>query len=160
MLIANMKKFSFILLSLMMSSGCSYFFNREAEPVVRSVEVNLTVATQVNPDAEDNSQPVRICIIETRRAGWLPQQLYEGRICEGLSAAADVINFEQYILAPGQKKTYKTINQDDDNGSRWVIVGAEFQRGIGRYSLIEKRIPQDGEFKIDVVAEKTSLTFL
>jgi len=114
----------------------------------------------VNPDAEDNSQPVRICIIETRRAGWLPQQLYEGRICEGLSAAADVINFEQYILAPGQKKTYKTINQDDDNGSRWVIVGAEFQRGIGRYSLIEKRIPQAGEFKIDVVAEKTSLTFL
>ncbi|KOC88572.1 hypothetical protein NG42_16130 [Winslowiella iniecta] len=144
----------------MMNTGCSYFSGRATEQEPWTVEVKLTVAQQVNPDAADNPQPVRICIIETRRAGWLPQQLYEGRICEGLSASADVVNFEQYILAPGQTKTYKTINQDYDSGSRWVIVGAEFQRGIGKYSLIERHIPPDGDFKIDVVAENTSLTFL
>lgn len=160
MLIANMRKFSFILLALMINTGCSHFFDRATEQETRSIAVNLSVAKQVNPDMANNSQPVKICIIETRRAGWLPQQLYEGRICEGLSASADVVNFEQYILAPGQKKTYRTVSHDYDSGSRWIIVGAEFQRGIGEYSLIEKIIPPDGDFKIDVVAEYTALTFL
>lgn len=144
----------------MINTGCSHFFDRATEQEARSIEVSLSVAKQVNPDMANNSQPVKICIIETRRAGWLPQQLYEGRICEGLSASADVVNFEQYILAPGQKKIYRTISHDYDSGSRWILVGAEFQRGIGEYSLIEKIIPPDGDFKIDVVAEYTALTFL
>ncbi|WP_259005444.1 type VI secretion lipoprotein TssJ [Serratia sp. AKBS12] len=159
MLAVSIKRGLLVLL-LFSQIGCSSFISSESRNRSQIIEVGLSTAWQVNPDKYQSSQPVKICVIETRRAGWLPPRLYEGRICSDLSNSADIINYEVYILAPGQNKTYRTSVEVAGKFSRWIVVGAEFRRGIGEYSLIEKVVEPGSDFKMDINAENTSLTVL
>lgn len=159
MLAVSMKKCLLVLL-LFSSVGCSGFFSRDTHEKPKVIEVKLSAGWLVNPDKMQSSQPVKICIIETRRAGWLPPRLYEGNVCGDLSNSADIVNYESYILAPGQSRTYLSNIIGEEKYSRWVVVGAEFQQGLGEHSLIELMVDSKSDFKIEVSAENTSLTVL
>ncbi|HHB1427592.1 TPA: hypothetical protein ACOQZT_003202 [Serratia odorifera] len=149
-----------LVLLLFFNVGCSSFISRESRDRPQIIEVGLSTGWQVNPDNYQSSQPVKICVIETRRAGWLPPKLYEGKICSELSGSADIVNYEVYILAPGQSRTYRTSINGAGKYSRWIVVGAEFRRGVGEYSLVEKAVEPGSDFKMDITAENTSLTVL
>lgn len=149
-----------LVLLLFSNVGCSSFISRESRERPQIIEVGLTTGWQVNPDQYQSSQPVKICVIETRRAGWQPPGLYEGKICSGLSNLSDVINYEIYILAPGQSRIYRSSSNSAGKFSRWIVVGAEFRRGVGAASLIEKAVEPGSDFKMDISAENTSLTVL
>ncbi|WP_261435519.1 type VI secretion lipoprotein TssJ [Serratia ficaria] len=149
-----------LVLLLFFNVGCSSFISHESRERSQVIEVGLSTGWQVNPDKYQSSQPVKICVIETRRAGWLPPGLYEGKICSDLSNSYDIVNYDVYILAPGQNRTYRTRVNGTGKLSRWIVVGAEFRRGVGEYSLIEKVVEPGSDFKMDVTAENTSLTVL
>lgn len=159
MSVINIRRWSVISLVLL-TSGCSLFSSGTTQRPEQAVEIQLNTSWRVNPDKDNDSQPVKICIIETRRSGWLPPGLYEGKICSNLSGSADIVTFENYIMAPGQRRVYRTSTQQFDNYTRWIVIGAEFQKGVGEYSLIEKMIVPGADFKMEIMAENTSLTIL
>ncbi|MEW5561976.1 hypothetical protein AB1287_17300 [Enterobacter asburiae] len=149
-----------ILVLLFLTVSCSSFFSEETEQKSHNIEITLFTEWNVNQNEFSVSQPVKLCVIEVRRAGWLPARLYEGRICSEPSDAVDVINYESYIVAPGQKRIYQAAYPTGAINPRWILIGAEFQQGIGARSLIEKEIKPGEDFKLNVVVEKTSLTVL
>jgi len=158
MLVVNFYR-AILVFTTLLISGCSFFSSGKAS-YEQVVEVKINTGLNVNPDRNNRPQPVKVCIIETRRAGWLPPGVYKGEICSGLSGLTDIVTFENYIMAPGQSRTYRTTAQLPELYTRWIVIGAEFQKGVGEYSLIEKMIVPDGNFKMEIMAENTSLTVL
>jgi len=148
-----------ILVLLFFNVSCSQFFFDKENVQPKRCEIKVTASRDINPDERNNSQPVRVCIIESKRAGWQPPHLYEGVICSDLTSTADVVNHETYIIAPGQNRLYRTTCPNSETRPRWIIIGAEFQQGIGAHSVIEKEIPAENSI-IHVAVEKTSLISL
>ncbi|MHC9060932.1 type VI secretion lipoprotein TssJ [Pantoea sp. y20] len=149
-----------ILVLLFFNVSCSQFLSDNENLQPKLCEIKVTASRNINPDESNISQPVRVCIIETRRAGWRPPYLYKGEICSNLAGNTEVINHEVYIIAPGQNRSYRTTCPENDTQPRWTIIGAEFQQGIGAHSVIEKEIPVAENSIIHVAVENTSLISL
>lgn len=146
-----------ILVLLFFNVSCSQFFSEKESVQPKQCEIKVTASREVNLDDRNHSQPVRVCVIESKRSGWLPPQLYEGVICSGLTSDTDIINYETWIIAPGQNRLYRTTCPENNTQPRWIIIGAEFQQGIGAHSVIEKEIPTTEDSIINVFVEKASL---
>ncbi|WP_336768918.1 type VI secretion system lipoprotein TssJ [Pantoea endophytica] len=149
-----------ILVLLFFNVSCSQFFSEKEIVQPKKCEIKVTASREVNPNDRNIAQPVRVCVIESKRAGWLSPHLYEGVICSGLASDTDIINHETWIIAPGQNRLYRTTCPESDTQPRWIIIGAEFQQGIGARSVIEKEIPTAEDSIIHVFVEKTSLITL
>lgn len=64
-----------VFINFLLISGCSQFFAREKEEYVQLIEVQLNASDHINPNVKGDAQPVKICVIETRKAGWSPSGL-------------------------------------------------------------------------------------
>ncbi|MBN5285020.1 type VI secretion lipoprotein TssJ, partial [Serratia ureilytica] len=69
------------LLAVGMLGGCSWFSHDEAADAgrrLRFIDVEVTANDNVNPNAAGEAQPVKVCVIETNRSGWMPEGIGDG----------------------------------------------------------------------------------
>ena len=47
---------------------------------LRFIDVEVTANDNVNPNAAGEAQPVKVCVIETNRSGWMPDGIGDGAL--------------------------------------------------------------------------------
>ncbi len=122
------------------------------------ITVLLSLGKNVNPSKYWVAQPLKICIYETTYEEWTPARLYEGIVCQNTQISTEVIKYEQYILTPGEKRTYHSIKPVGQ--LRWIFVGAEFQRDPATNRMIKNKVLPNEGLDITVYADNTVLNVI
>lgn len=130
------------LLAVGMLSGCSWFSHDEAADTgrrLRFIDVEVTANDNVNPNAAGEAQPVKVCVIETNRSGWMPDGIGDGA-CRETAPSEGALSRHQSILQPRETLRYRF--EVPAGQERWVVVGAEFQQISGGLPLAEQNRPR------------------
>lgn len=145
-----------ILAGCALLSGCGGFSSApEIPPLQRQIDVQLHATQAINPGANGQAQPVKICIIETRLEGWSPPGLYHGTPCSGINPDNEVISINQYILAP--LETRHSLRDVPYSQERWLIIAAEFQHAGTGTALIQLKSDAFTDFKPVIRVEGNTL---
>jgi type VI secretion system protein VasD len=106
--------------------GCSWFSSDpEIPPQQRRIDLRVMAAPHINPGANGQAQPVKLCVIELNNEGWSPPGLYQGTLCSGINTGAEVVSVTEYILAPSEERQY--LRDVPFEQERWWAIAAEFQ---------------------------------
>lgn len=153
------KSFFPALLGWVLLSGCSWFsFGPESPPQKRQLNVQINATQHINPGANGQAQPVKICVIETNLDGWSPPELYRGTPCGGISTGDKVISVSQYILAP--LETHQYLREVPFDQDRWLVIAAEFQNmGEGK-NFMQLKSGARTDFKPVIFVDGSTLTLL
>lgn len=140
-------------------SGCSWF-SHGAQPVeartTRVIDVDVIAGANANPDVAGRSQPVKICVIESSRPGWIPEGVASGNPCRRDTASAEEILSQNHsILRPKERMHYHF--EVPMHQPRWIVIGAEFQHVKGTSPLTEYTSPAKADSAIKVTVGATSL---
>lgn len=140
-------------------SGCSWFSSAPEIPApLRRIDLQINATSSINPGANGQAQPVKICVIETNLDGWSPPELYQGTPCSGISTGDKVISVSQYILAPMETRQY--LREVPVDQERWLVIAAEFQSmGEGK-NLMQLKSGARSDFKPVVLVDGSTLTLL
>lgn len=107
-------------------TGCSWFSSDpEIVPQQRRIELRVVTAPQINPAANGQAQPLKLCIVELNSEGWSPPGLYQGTPCSGITVGAEVVSVTEYMLAPSEERQY--FREVPFEQERWWTIAAEFQ---------------------------------
>lgn len=156
----NCVRLFILLLLTFLNSGCYSFFRGggDVRQEKNTIAIMLETGADVNPDREYQAQPIKVCVIDSLKAGWIPPRAFEGSVCSDIPVTVDITGSEQYILAPGVRKEYNaSLN---DGKAHWFIIGAEFQQGSVVKSLVEYPVEKNTDAKVRVFIDKTSLTVI
>lgn len=147
------------LLAVGMLSGCSWFSHEEVRDMghrLRYIDVEVTATYNVNLNVAGEAQPVKVCVIETNRPGWMPEGISYGALCRETPTSEGVLSRHQSILQPRETLRYRfEVPAEQD---RWIVVGGEFQQISGVMPLAEKNSPAQANSKIKVMVGMTSLS--
>lgn len=148
-----------ILAGCILLSSCSWFSSApKIPPQQRQISLQLNAAQSINPGANGQAQPVKICVIETNLDGWSPPGQYQGTPCSGISTGDKVISVSQYILAPLDTRQYqREIPYDQE---RWLVIAAEFQNMSGGKNPIQLKSEARSDFNPVVLVDGSTLTLL
>lgn len=142
-------------------SGCSGFSHTAIPEDIRThrvIDVAISASEKINPNAAGQAQPVKVCVIEANKAGWMPDGLRDGTPCRDSLLSDGALGLTTSILQPNETLRYRfTIPADQE---RWMVIGAEFQQVNGGVPLIEQFSPVLVDSKIRVMAENTSLSVM
>ena len=83
---------------------------------------------QREPECGREAQPVKVCVIETNRSGWMPDRIGDGA-CRETAPSEGALSRHQSILQPRETLRYRF--EVPAGQERWVVVGAEFQQISG-----------------------------
>lgn len=140
-------------------SGCSWFSSApEIPPQQRRIGLQINASQSINPGANGQAQPVKICVIETNLDGWSPPELYQGTPCNGISTSDKVISVNQYILAPLETRQY--LREVPFDQERWLVIAAEFQNMSGGKNPIQLKSDARTDFNPVVLVDGSTLTLL
>lgn len=140
-------------------SGCSWFSQDPSQEMtnrMRSIDVDVTAGADANPNAAGQAQPVKVCVIETTRPGWIPEGVSDGAPCRDAPLTEGVLSRNQSILQPKETRRYRfevPVGQE-----RWIVIGAEFQQISGVLPLAEQKSPALAYSQIKVMVGMTSLS--
>lgn len=148
--------FIFSVFFLFSLTGCNLLPSIPGKKSNDTIVINLNMGSSINPGHDGVAQPLKVCLYETTSGEWVPEQLYEGFICQKPSATENVIKYEQYILLPGEKKIYRSQKPSDQ--LRWYLVGAEFQRSGASERIIKSKVLPRQNLDITVYADNTDLS--
>ena len=115
-----------------MLSGCSWFSHDEAADTgrrLRFIDVEVTANDNVNPNAAGEAQPVKVCVIETNRSGWMPDGIGDGAPCRETAPSEGALSRHQSILQPRETLRYRF--EVPAGQERWVVVGRNFSKSAG-----------------------------
>ncbi|KLE39527.1 type VI secretion-associated protein [Serratia sp. TEL] len=149
------------LLAVGMLGGCSWFSHDEAADAgrrLRFIEVEVTANDNVNPNAAGEAQPVKVCVIETNRSGWMPEGIGDGAPCRETAPSEGALSRHQSILQPRETLRYRF--EVPAGQERWVVVGAEFQQISGVLPLAEQKSPAQADSQMKVMVGMTSLSIV
>lgn len=148
-----------VLVGWVLLGGCSWFSSApEIPPQQRQITLQLNATPSINPGANGQAQPVKICVIEASVEGWSPPGLYQGTPCGDITTSDKVVSVNQYILAPAQTRLYRREVPFDQE--RWLVVAAEFQRTGEGKNLIQLKASARTDFNPVVQVDGTTLTWL
>lgn len=148
-----------ILIGWALLSGCSWFSSApEIPPQQRQIALQLNAAPGINPSANGQAQPVKVCIIETNLDGWAPPGLYQGTPCTDITIGGEVISVSQYILAPLETRRY--LREVPFDQERWLVIAAEFQDASKGKNLMQLKSAARTDFNPVVNVDGSSLTLL
>lgn len=151
-----LKRTTWGILPIIFLSSCGSH-NKQA-PTTRLVDVVITTGHNVNLNAEMQAQPIKICIIEVNRPGWLPEGTGDGVPCREGHKSEEILGREQRIFQPNETQHYKfNIPAKEE---RWFVIGAEFQKLNGKLPVIERKSPAFANSVIKVKAEEYSLSIV
>lgn len=140
-------------------SGCSWFTHDSADDApgrLRNIDVDISASPAVNPNASGLAQPVKVCVMEISRAGWVPEGIGEGAPCRDEPLKDGLLSRNQSILQPNETRRFRFRVPAEQE--RWIVVGAEFQQSSGVLPLAEKRSPAQADSHLRVVVGMTSLS--
>lgn len=148
-----------ILIGWALLSGCSWFSSApEIPPQQRQIVLQLNAAPSINPGANGQAQPVKICIVETNLDGWSPPGLYQGTPCTDVNIGGAVVSVSQYILAPLETRRYlREVPFDQD---RWLVIAAEFQDASQGNNFIQLKFRARTDFNPVISVDGSTLTLL
>jgi type VI secretion system protein VasD len=135
--------------------GCSWFGKSTPKATARTVQINISTSGDVNPDAAGVAQPVKVCVVESRQPGWLPDVEVRALPCKRLPSGAEIVSSRQSIIPPGGQQDYRfSVPLGEE---RWWVVAAEFQRMGGARSVIELTSPNLRDEHIQVTVRRSAL---
>ena len=111
--------------------------NGQATLVTLDLSNEVTANDNVNPNAAGEAQPVKVCVIETNRSGWMPEGIGDGAPCRETAPSEGALSRHQSILQPRETLRYRF--EVPAGQERWVVVGAEFQQISGVLPLAGSR---------------------
>lgn len=149
------------LLLVGMLSGCSWFSHDEAADAgrrLRFIDVEVTAIDNVNPNAAGVAQPIKVCVIEANRSGWMPEGIGDGAPCRETAPSDETQSRHQSILKPRETLSYRF--EVPAGQERWIVVGAEFQRISGVLPIAEQKSPAQADSQMKVIVGMTSLSIV
>lgn len=140
-------------------NGCSRFSHDPSANVANShrvVDVVIAANANANPNAAGQAQPVKVCVFETTRSGWIPEGVGDGAPCRDVPLTDGVLSRNQSILQP--KETWRYRLNISAGQERWIVIGAEFQQISGVLPLVEQKSSALADSQIRVMVGMTSLS--
>lgn len=149
-----------VVLSAGLLNGCSWFFHSSSEEKLantkRAIDVDITANVNTNPNTAGQAQPIKVCVFETSRPGWIPEGVSDGAPCRDGPLTDGVLSRNQSVLQPGETRHYHFDVPAEQE--RWIVIGAEFQKISGALPLAEQKSPALADSQIKVMVGITSLS--
>ncbi|CNI24000.1 type VI secretion system lipoprotein TssJ [Yersinia pekkanenii] len=146
-----------ILVGSALLSGCSWFSSApEIPPQQRRIELRIVTAPHINPGANGQAQPLKLCIVELNSEGWSPPGLYQGALCSGINTGAEVVSVTEYMLAPSEERRY--FREVPFEQERWWAIAAEFQNMNNGKGLLTFKSDARGDFSRVIFVDGKNLS--
>ncbi|RDK86814.1 type VI secretion system protein VasD [Enterobacillus tribolii] len=127
-------------------------------PQNRQIDLRLNATANLNASASGVAQPVKMCVVELNREGWLPPGLYQGRTCSDISTGGEVIRVTSFIMTPLETRKYQ--HEVPYEEERWLVVAAEFQSpGVGN-GLIQLKSEARKDFNPVILIDGNHMSLL
>ena len=143
-----------------MLSGCSWFSHDEAADTgrrLRFIDVEVTANDNVNPNAAGEAQPVKVCVIETNRSGWMPDRIGDGALPRDGAVGRGAEPAPEHFATEGDA----ALSLRGAGGARAMgRRGAEFQQISGVLPLAEQKSPAQADSQMKVMVGMTSLSIV
>ena len=143
-----------------MLSGCSWFSHDEAADTgrrLRFIDVEVAANDNVNPNAAGEAQPVKVCVIETNRSGWMPDGIGDGALPRDGAVGRGAEPAPEHFATEGDAAlSLRGAGGARAMGRRGGGISAN-QRGL---PLAEQKSPAQADSQMKVMVGMTSLSIV